>query len=731
MIYTNIICIIQINSLITVPGILFMDIPTKPNTNEHKIDEKNNHKKAYNSERKQNPMNVSEIVSFLWEKQEFLRSHYKKNKYKDVILPLVVLTRLDIELKDTKTKVLEKIVELEKKKIKRGPAMDNDLNRITKKNFNNKSEFENLNDVLGDDAKDVKSNLQDYINGFSENIQDIFVKFKFKDVIAELEEKKILWKAVEHFAKYEDMLSKLDNHDMGTVYEELIRKANEASHETAGDHFTPRDVIKTLVEITFSPDIKSILKDPKTIRTIYDPASGTGGMLSESQKFIEENVNKDVNLGLVGQDINDEAYAVCKSDMMIRGVDPKHIQFGNSLADEDKFPGSKFDYILSNPPYGRDWKDFADEIEKEKKKSDSRYVAGLPRTSDSAMLFLQHIVSKMYPADSDKTSRVAIVFNGSPLFTGDAGSGESNIRKWLLEELDYLETIIALPKDLFYNTGISTYIWILTNHKSKARKGKVQLINAVDLCTRLRRGLSSKRNEIEDSHIEQIKSEYNSFPKESKISKVFDNEYFGYAQITINRPLKRNYSFASERIELVKAQSTFAKLSESKKKGTAKDKEEEEGRKKQDDIISVLKSANKSKIYKDCKEIEDALTDLFDKSKVEVSKGILKGIQNALSEHDDGAKPCMKGTKPVFDSELRDTEKVPLTEDIDKYFEREVQPFVSDAVIDDDTRTKIGYEIPVTRVFYEYKPLRSLEEIDSEIKNLQKEISKDLEDLMD
>jgi type I restriction enzyme M protein len=702
----------------------------KQKTNNSKYD---NHidKKPYIPEIQKNSVNIPEIVSFLWEKQEFLRSHYKKNKYKDVILPLVVLTRLDIELKSTKSQVLKKIEELKIKKIKVGPAMDSDLNRITKQSFNNKSEFENLKDVLGDDPKDIKTNLEDYINGFSDNITDVFEKFKFNDLIKDLEGKKILWKAVEHFAKYEDMLSKLDNHDMGTVYEELIRKANEASHETAGDHFTPRDVIKTLVAITFSPDISSILKDPNTIRTIYDPASGTGGMLSESQKFLEDNVNKNIKLGLVGQDINDEAYAVCKSDMMIRGVDPKHIQFGNSLTDEDKFPGSKFDYIVSNPPYGRDWKDFAEDIEKEKKKSDTRYSAGMPRSSDSAMLFLQHIVSKMYPKESEKTSRVAIVFNGSPLFTGDAGSGESNIRKWLLDELDYLETIIALPKDLFYNTGINTYIWILTNHKSKARKGKVQLINAVDLCTRLRRGLSSKRNEIEDSHIEQIKSEYLSFPKESKISKIFETDEFGYAQITVNRPLKKNYSFTLERIELVKSQSTFVKLTESKKKGSAKEKEEKEGRKKQDEIISVLKSANKSKVYKDCNDMEKALTDLFDNSKVEVSKGILKGIQNALSEHDDSATPCVKGKKPVYDSELRDTEKVPLTENIDEYFKREVEPFVSDAVIDDDTRTKIGYEIPVTRVFYEYKPLRSLKEINSEIKNLQKEISKDLEDLMD
>lgn len=701
----------------------------KSNKNNAKKYEIHINNKPYMPDMQKNPVDTSEIVSFLWEKQIFLRSHYKKNKYKDVILPLVVLTRIDIELKSTKTKVLKKIEELKKKKIKFGTAMDADLNIITKKNFNNKSEFEDLKDVLGDDPKDTKTNLEDFIDGFSENIQDVFEKFKFKDLIEDLESKNILWKAIEHFAKYEDMLSKLDNHDMGRVYEELIRKANEASHETAGDHFTPRDVIDTLVAITFSPDLPSMMNDPKTIRTIYDPAAGTGGMLSESAKFLEKNISKDLKLGLAGQELLSETYAVCKSDMMIRGVDPKHIQFGNSLTDQDQFSGIKFDYILSNPPYGKNWKDFSDDIEKEKAKG--RYPAGIPKVADSAMLFLQHIVSKMYPKGSEKTSRTAIVFNGSPLFNGDAGSGESNIRKWLIDDLDYLETIISLPKDLFYNTNIYTYIWILTNNKSEERKGKIQLINAVDLCKRLRRGLSNKRNEIQDSDIEKIKFEYDSFPKESKISKTLLSDEFGYTQITINRPLKKKYSFKNKKIQLLKFQSAFMKLAESTKKSTAKNKEEEEGRKKQDKIISVLESVDKSKVYADCNEIELVLTDLFKKSKVEISKSVLTAILNVLSEHDATASPCIKNKKPVYDSDLRDVEKVPLIENIDKYFTREVLPFVPDAVIDDKTRDKIGYEIPFTRLFYEYKPLRSINEIDLEIKHLQKEISKDLEDLME
>ena len=687
--------------------------------------------KRYIVDKETHVVDTSEIISFLWEKQEFLRSHYKKNKYGTVILPLVVLARLDAELRPTKQKVLAKIKELKSKGIKVGPAMDDDLNRITKQRFNNKSEFEDLKDLLSE-PKDIKSNLEDYVDGFSSNIHDIFDKFKIKVLIKDLKEKNILWNAVEHFAKYSDELGKIDNIGMGIVYEELIRRANEASHETAGDHFTPRDVIKLLVNIIFSPDMDQIMKTPQTIRVIYDPAAGTGGMLSESIKFLEDHISKDVKIGLVGQDINDEAYAICKSDMMIRGVEPDHIQYGNSLISEDKFPGQKFDYIISNPPYGRDWKDFSAEIEKEHKKKGGRYDVGLPRTSDSALLFLQHIVSKMHTKNSDKTTRVAIVFNGSPLFTGDAESGESEIRKWILsKENDYLETIIALPKDLFYNTGINTYIWILTNKKDPKRKGKVQLINAVDLCKRMGRGLSSKRNEIKETHIAEVKSNYDAF-QESKISKIFDNEEFGYAQITVERPLKRNYSFSDERIEKVKLESVFLKLTESKKKGPTKEKEEQEGKKNQEQIIQVLKSANKSKVYKDCNQFEEDLKDLFDKSKVSISKGLLKSIQYALSEHDETATTCKdKKGNQLADSDLRDTEKVPLKEDIDEYFKREVLPYVPDAWIKDSTRTKIGYEFPVTRVFYEYKPLRSIDVIDSEIKKLQKEISDSLEDLMD
>jgi type I restriction enzyme M protein len=672
-------------------------------------------------------MEHGKMVSFLWEKQEFLRDRYKRNKYGTVILPFVTLARIDAELQPTKRNVLETIKELKKKGMQVG-SMDDDLNKITKRKFNNKSEFESLQDLLSE-QKDIKSNLEDYINGFSENIKDIFSKFKFSDVINDLEKKNLLWKAVEHFARYTKDLAQIDNHKMGTIYEELIRKANEASHETAGDQFTPRDVINLMVTLIFLPDKNEIIRNPNRIRIIYDPACGTGGMLSQAVHFLEEELSNKLNLGLVGQDINDEAYAMCKSDMMIRGIDPEYIQFGNSLTSEDYFKDLKFDYMLSNPPYGKDWKDFAEEIEKEHKNKNGRYDVGLPRKNDGSLLFLQHMISKMHPKNSNKVSRIAIVFNGSPLFAGEAGSGESEIRKWILDPAnDYLETIIALPKDLFYNTGINTYIWILTNSKSQERVGKVQLINSVDMFEKRKRSLGNKRNEI-TKYIGEIMKIYESFPKESERCKIFKNEEFGYTRIKVNRPLRRNYNFSNERIERVKHEPSFIKLAESTKKGSAQVKEEDEGKKLQEKIIKVLQQQEKTKIYNDCHKFEQELKQIFDNAKIEIKKGVLSSIQHALSEIDESVSPCKtKEGKFVFDSDLLDYENIPFSQDIQIYFEKEVLEYVKDAQYDPKDNT-IGYSIPFSRYFYKPKPVRSLEEIDSEIEKLEREISYKLKEI--
>lgn len=671
-------------------------------------------------------MEYNEIVTFLWEKQEFLRSHYKRNKYGSVILPFVILARLDAELQPTKSKVLKRIRDLVKKGIKIGPGMDDELNRITNKKFNNKSEFESLNDLLSE-QKDIKINLVDYVNGFSANIQDIFDKFKFSEVIEGLEKKNLLWKAVEHFARYTKDLAKIDNHNMGTIYEELIRRANEASHETAGDHFTPRDVIKLMVALILSPEENEIIKNPNRIRVIYDPACGTGGMLSEAVKYLE-GVSDKLNLGLVGQDINEEAYAMCKSDMMIRGVDPEYVQNGNSLTDEDHFKDFKFDYMLSNPPYGKDWKDFADKIQKEFDEKEGRYDAGLPRKSDGSLLFLQHMISKMHPKSSNKVSRIAVVFNGSPLFTGEAGTGESEIRKWLFEN-DYLETIIALPKDLFYNTGIYTYIWILTNIKSDKRKGKVQFINAIEMYDKLKKSLGNKRNEIK-RFIDGIVELYESFPDQSEKCKVFENNEFAYTRIKVNRPLRRNYRFSADRIEKVKQKAAFIKLAESTKKGPAQLQEEKEGQKLQEKIIKTLQKQENSRIFNDYLKFETELKRILIEENIPVQKSILTDIINALSELDESA-PISKNKqgRVIFDPELVTYENVPFSENIPNHFKGQVLKYASDAEYDPEDNT-VGYEIPITKYFYKYKPMRSLQQIDSEIKETESKIMRELQQVI-
>jgi|APSaa5957512535_1039671.scaffolds.fasta_scaffold01567_11 type I restriction enzyme M protein len=711
------------------------------NKKEIKIDDKKC--EISNYEQNKNPINkrinwkimeYSGIVSFLWEKQEFLRDHIKKNKRKEVILPFVILARLDAELDPTKSKVLDKIKELEKQGIKPGLGMDDDLNKITKKKFNNKSEFLNLSDLLTE-RHDIRSNLEDYVNGFSENIQDIFEHFKFIEVIKDLEKKKILWRAVEHFAGVTKELAKIDNHKMGTVYEELIRKGNEASHETAGDHFTPRDIINLMVTLIFSPVEDEIRKNPNRIRVIYDPACGTGGMLSQAAKFLEETISEKIQLGLVGQDIADDAYATCKSDMMIRGIEPQFIQYGNSLTSEDAFKTLRFDYMLSNPPYGKDWSDFSEEIIEEHEAKNGRYDVGYPRSSDGSFLFLQHMISKMHPKDSGKVSRIAVVLNASPLFTGDAGSPESEIRKWIIKQ-DMLETIIGLHSNLFYNTPISTYIWILTNKKSPERAGKVQLINAVDMADKIKKSLGDKRYEI-TNYIDDIKNTYDDF-KPSKTCKIFKNEEFGYTRITVERPLRRNYKFSDERIEQIKQETSFENLAKSKKKGSVKEKEEKEGEKLQEKIISILKKADKSKTYNNCRDFENILIELFNDTKVEIKKSIMTAIQNALSEKDESSPPCLNNKdKPVFDTDLKDYEHIPLNisktsqdEIIKNYFEKEVKAYVDDAEYDSKNNI-VGYEIPFTSHFYTYTPSKKLEDVDKEIKKLQEKISKELDELME
>jgi type I restriction enzyme M protein len=555
-------------------------------------------------------MQVRELANFIWSVADLLRGDYKQADYGKVILPLTVLRRMDCVLAPTKAKVLE---------VAKTSKFEEVLNRAAKQKFHNKSKFDFAK--IAADPNSVAANLSVYIKGFSTSAREIIEKFEFENQIRKLEESELLFEVVKRFASIDLHPNEVSNIEMGYIFEELIRKFAEISNETAGEHFTPREVIRLMVNILFLND-REILAKEGIIKTLYDPACGTGGMLSVAEEHVLT-LNKDAQLKVFGQELNAESYAICKADMLIKGEDPANVKFGNSFS-QDGLPAMKFDYLLSNPPFGVDWKKVQTVIDEEHDELGfgGRFGAGLPRINDGSFLFLQHMISKMNPSNGG--SRLAIVFNGSPLFTGSAGSGESNIRQWIIEN-DMLEAIIALPDQLFYNTGISTYIWVVTNRKDKKRKGKVQLVNAVSFFHKMSRSLGNKRNEISPSQIEEITKIYGAF-KESEFCKIFDNSDFGYSRVTVERALL-----------------------------------------------------------------------------------------------DEKGKPVLdKKGNPKTNAELRDSENIPLKDNIQEYFEREVLPHVPDAWID-ETKTKIGYEINFTKYFYKYHPLRSLEEIRSDILALEEE----------
>lgn len=469
-------------------------------------------------------VNFREKANFIWSVADLLRGDYKQADYGKVILPLTVLRRLDCLLIPTKQKVLS---EYPKFKGKSDAIVDLALNKVSKLKFHNHSKYDFQKLIA--DPNHIAANLRNYINGFSASAREIIEKFSFDDQIARLDEANLLFQVIKRFTEID--LASIDSMDMGYIFEELIRKFAEISNETAGEHFTPREVIQLMVNLLFIYDNEALTKKG-IIKTIYDPTAGTGGMLSVAEAYVKQ-LNPDAQLLLFGQEINPESYAICKSDMLIKGQDPANIKFGNTFT-VDGFEEEKFDYMLANPPFGVEWKK-AEKIikdEYEKRGFAGRFGAGLPRINDGSLLFLQHMISKMKPSNGG--SRLGIVFNGSPLFTGSAGSGESDIRKWIIEN-DLLEAIIALPDQLFYNTGISTYIWIITNRKLKQRKGKIQLINAVSLFAKMTRSLGNKRNEITSDQIKQITKIYGAF-KENEYCKIFVNEHFGYSRITVERP---------------------------------------------------------------------------------------------------------------------------------------------------------------------------------------------------
>ena len=665
--------------------------------------------------------NHSERVNFIWSIADLIRDSFKRGKYQDIILPLTVLRRLDCVLAPTKIQVLETNAKLKGKLENLGPQ----LTMAAGFSFYNTSLYDF--EKLIADAPNLASNLRNYINGFSDNMREVIEKFDFDNTITKLVEADLLFKVVECFKNADLHPDKISNEEMGYIFEELIRKFNEALDENPGEHFTPREVIRLMVNLILTPDEKELNKKG-VIRTVYDPCCGTGGMLTIAKGWIAEK-SPQADIFLFGQEVNPETFAVCKSDLYMKsagGQDADNIQFGSTLSN-DRHPRQKFDYMLANPPYGKDWKRDEEAIKTEADKGDEgRFGAGLPRISDGQMLFIEHMLSKMKLA-KDGGSRLAIVMNGSPLFTGDAGGGESEIRRWILEN-DWLDAIVALPEQLFYNTGIATYIWVLTNRKEERRKGKVQMINAGGFWEPMRKSMGDKRREISTDHIQKITKIYEDF-KDGEFSKIFASTDLGYRKVTIDRPLKLNFHTSTERITRLKDEKAFQQLAVSKKKDTATAREEEkEGRKLQDAILEMLKTLPATH-YKERAGFNRDLDKAVKHAGIKLTAGVEKAIMNALSERDEAAAICFgKDGKPEPDTELRDTENVPLLEDIKEYFNREVKPHVPDAWINTDVMDlkdgktgKVGYEINFNRYFYKYTPPRPLEEIEAEILVLEKE----------
>lgn len=657
---------------------------------------------------------VQSLSSFAWSIAEILRGDFKQSEYGKVVLPFVVLRRLDCLLESSKDNVLKAFDTLPKnvddhtKDMMLFAAVGGGLKLYNYSQLTFKK-------IHGQDPGDVHKNLMDYITKFNASVRDIFLeKFLFTDQLKRLKDGGILWQVFDRFSQIDLHPDRVSNIEMGYLFEDLIRKFSEISNETAGEHFTPREVIRLIVDLLLINDADA-LAGSGIIRTVYDPACGTGGMLALMEEAMK-GFNSKIRVELYGQELNPESFGVCKSDMLITGHNPEQIAFGNTLT-EDAHKDKKFHYMLSNPPYGVDWKKYQDPIvaEHQNQGMNGRFGAGLPRVSDGQLLFLQHMISKM--RDDTAGSRIGIVMNGSPLFTGGAGSGESEIRRWMFEN-DWVEAIVALPTDLFYNTGIQTYVWMLTNKKDEKRRGKVQLIDASSerFWQSMRKSLGSKRREIPESARQGTVKIYNEMLNGKagmgEYSKIFDNADFAYREIRIERPLKLNFQALPERLERLKLEKTFIKLTV----------EEQEA------LLNAL-----SKLTVDLFKNRDAFEKVLSKALkgLDIKAPLKKSILSALSERDETADACTdKDGNVEADSDLRDHELVPLKEDWKAYVAREVTPFVPDAWVDEsykDTTDKkvgrVGYEINFNRYFYKYVPPRPVAEIDKELKQLESEIA--------
>lgn len=655
------------------------------------------------------------LGNFVWSIAEILRGDFKQSEYGKVILPFVVMRRLDCILEASKDEVLSAAQSL--------PEGVDDATRDMilfgaaggKLKVYNLSRF-TFDTLRGQDPRQLHANLVDYITKFSGNVRDIFLdKFLFTDQLKRLKDGEILWNVFERMCEIDLHPDKVSNVEMGYLFEDLIRRFSEISNETAGEHFTPREVVRLIVDLLIAND-DAKLTGKGIIRQIYDPACGTGGMLAMGEEALTE-FNPSIRVELFGQELNPESFGICKSDMLVTGHDPEQIAFGNTLT-QDAHKGKHFHYMLSNPPYGVDWKKYQDVIkaEAENMGHDGRFGAGTPRISDGQLLFLQHMIAKM--RDDEAGSRIGIVMNGSPLFTGGAGSGESEIRRWMLEN-DWVDAIVALPTDIFYNTGIQTYVWLLTNRKLPNRVGKVQLIDASGerFWKSMRKSLGSKRREITDESRAEIVRLYAEFLNgesgEGDVSKIFLTTDFGYREIRVERPLRLNFRASAERIGRLNVDKAIVKLSEDER-----------------DELEVALASMGDAVIRDRGAFERALAKALKEAGLKVGAPIKKAILAALSERDEEAEVCRDGDgKPEADPELRDHELVPLSQDREEYLEREVTPFAPDAWVDESYQDRdggvgrVGYEINFNRFFYRYVPPRPLEEISAELKQLEAEIA--------
>ncbi len=672
-------------------------------------------------------MTHSEIVSFLWGVADLLRDDFRRSKYQDVILPLTVLRRIDCVLADTKEAVLKRNAQIKGK-------LDNPDDLLRKTSgyaFYNTSLYDF--EKLLQDAPNLAKNLRNYLAGFSPNMREVLEKFDFDGTIAKLDEAGVLFLVMERFKNVDLHPGLVDNHTMGTVFEELIRKFNEAMNENPGEHFTPRDVVHLMVDLMLAGDGRRIRK-PGVAVTVYDPCCGSGGMLTITKEHIQGSddragIGPGADVFLFGQEVNPETYAVSKSDLFLKdptGEDADRIRFGSTLSNPGH-RGHGFDYLITNPPYGKDWKKDEEVVTAEYEKGAAgRFAAGLPRISDGQLLFLQHMVSHMRSPE-EGGSRVAIIMNGSPLFTGDAGGGESEIRRWILEN-DLLEALVALPEQLFYNTGIATYVWVLSNRKAPERRGKVLLVDATSFWVPMKKSLGDKRREIPRERAAEILELLDRF-EEGPHTKVFPTTHFGYRKITVERPLRLNFQATPERIARLEEETAFRNLVRSKKKGKAAEDEVAEGRATQEAVRTLLGTLPGT-LFKDRAAFIKSLDGAAKKAGVRLPAPIKKAILSALSERDETAEICRDGEgNPEPDTELRDTENVPLSEDVDTFFRREVAPHVPDAWIDTSKRDAkdgnvgiVGYEINFNRYFYVYEPPRPLEEIEADIRGVEAEI---------